>query len=219
MPANPVMGPDAIDAFFEWLEEMIKLGLPTTDDAYVFPVTRNQAGHTTKNGHEIIEVVFGNAMQSSGISSGIQYWFDKAELEILPKMKRKPTPHSLIKLTTTNLLDADVAEVYLNIFRGKRGMGTMGDYNLPPDHVLIEKFKAGYHAITISDTKQTDELARVKAENTELQNKNAEFERRLQALEDNEKATNEQTRDAHNKALEGLDSLHDMSEDEKQGEP
>lgn len=188
MEASPVIGPDAIDSLFEWFAERKKLGIQMTDDDYVFCSTRNQRAHTTKDGIERVEVKMGAPMQSSAVSSTIQYWFDKADHQILKGQKRKPTPHSLIKLSSTDLYEAGVKELYLNVFRGKKGVGTIQNYVKPPEDVLIKAFSEGYHAISLTDTTQTDELERVKAENTELQVKTNSLEKRLQALEDNPKS-------------------------------
>jgi len=144
LPANPVLGPEAIDALRKWIQHReAKYGLDNSDpEGYVFCAVYN-----TRWGE------IGDKIGPNAISRMMKTNREKAGLE------KEISPHSLRKTHSTNLIGAGVPERWVNIMQGKKGRGTQGAYQKPSESELIAAYRRGYPSLAIAgDTGRIKEL-------------------------------------------------------------
>lgn len=168
IPANPVLGPDAIKYVRLWVKHkkalykdreayevrMNRKGRfkpdpkPHTysdeDEDYLFCYTETKQTYTTDAGITIPGKEFGQRYSKGAISQAVN-----TIKRNFREMFTKKSAHSFRKSHTTGLTAARVPERWVNVMQGRRGEGTMGIYQKPNDKELIKAFKSGYHEISL----------------------------------------------------------------------
>lgn len=175
LPAQVVIGRDAIHYLMKYLEIRQRNGEVLDDDAYVYVNDRSQKGHTRKTTGSITEAVKGKPMTPQNISYIFNYIKEKGDF------KGKLSAHSLRKNFVTSLTGAGVPERWINIMQGRKGQGTQGIYQKPSEEELIAVYRDAYTDLCLDSNSQ--ELEGLKQENEALTLHVNSLESRLNVFE------------------------------------
>ena len=188
LPANPVLGPDAIKYLRLWIDHKKYLyenreayeikskrkgrfsGVPrphiyTEDDEQsIWMITSTRAEFTDKDGRTSSAIKFGDKLKPNGVTQAIQNL-------IRPHRKTrflKKSAHSFRKNHTTGLTAGLVPERWINKMQGRKGVGTQGIYQRPDPDELIEAYSKGYHKISL-EKEDSHEIANMRKQLDALQ--------------------------------------------------
>jgi len=157
--ANPVLGPDSLDALREWHHYRVNtLNLSTEDKDALFCVEINKSETTDVRGRKIGAVVKGNYMGNTSMGGGFHFLVKKANLKPLPGETRLPSIHSLRKYHWTTLQYAGIPTTWIEKMQGRVGVGTGGIYTKPNPEQLIEMYKKGYSALSGIEKDQQEKV-------------------------------------------------------------
>jgi len=149
LPAQVVIGWDAIHYLRKYLEIRERSGEVLTDESFVYVNDRSQKEHTRKTMGTINEAKKGDPMTPQNISYIFNYIKGKGNFE------GKFSAHSLRKNFVTSLTGAGVPERWINIMQGKKGQGTQGVYQRPDTSELIEVYSKAYTSLSLDQDAQT----------------------------------------------------------------
>jgi site-specific recombinase XerC len=169
LKANPVMGPECVEALRRWLEvREEKYGLDKTDpNGYVYCAVYDSLKGTRK-GEPVHPTTFSNMIRNTRKKAGIS---------------KAISPHSLRKTHSTNLVGAGVPERWVNVMQGRKGIGSQGIYQKPNSEELITVYREAYHALRLDGKSQSDELDELRRQIEKEKAVNVDLGRRLLDLE------------------------------------
>lgn len=160
--ANPVLGPDSLDAQRMWMNYRVNtLGISAEDGDPLFCTVMSRKGYTDKSGREVPEVVKGDWMSEHAMGVSFIRLVKKADLKPLPGEKKTPSFHSLRKFHKTTLEYAGVPTSWVNKMQGRAGEGTGGIYTKPNPEQLIEMYKKGYPALSGIEEDQHEKIEKL----------------------------------------------------------
>lgn len=160
--ANPVLGPDCLEAIREWMNYRVNtLGISAEDGDPLFCLERKRNGYTDKWGREVPETVRGDWMKDGNMGGSFRMLVMKADLKPLPGNKRLPCIHSFRVFQKTALEYAGVPTSWVNKMQGRAGEGTGGTYTKPNPEELIEMFKKGYAALSGIEESQHEKIEKL----------------------------------------------------------
>jgi len=157
--ANPVLGPDSLDALRAWINYRVKkLNISAEDGDPLFCVEKTRKTYTTRLNKEVSEIVRGDWMDESNMGANFYHLVRKADIKPLPGNTRRPTFHSLRVFHKTTLEHAGVPTSWINKMQGRAGEGTGGTYTKPSPEQLIEMYKKGYPALSGREEDQHEKI-------------------------------------------------------------
>ncbi len=170
LPANPVMGPESVEALRTWMKHRINFyELKPDPESYVYCAIHE---YPSVDGRDPVHI--GDKVLPTAYSRMMRYKRRKAGLE-------KPiSPHSLRKTHSTNLTGGGVPERWVNVMQGKKGRGTQGAYQKPNREELIQVYKKAYPSLS---TYRSEKLETLREELEEQRRENIELDRRLREAE------------------------------------
>ena len=169
LPAQVVIGWDAIHYLRKYLEIRQRNGEVLNDENFVYVNDRNQKEHTRKTTGTINKAIKGEPMTPQNISYIFNYIKGKGNFE------GKLSAHSLRKNFVTSLTGAGVPERWINKMQGKRGQGSQGVYQKPSVEELVSVYQDAYHALSLEGHSQSQELSEMSIRLEELERKHADL--------------------------------------------
>ena len=148
--ANPVLGPETIQALDRWTEEREKLGISAEDSDILFCCVKTVQPFTDRRGREVTGSTKGDLLKDATLGTIFKSLVRKAGLRPLSGEKRTPSIHSLRKYHKTSLEFAGCPVSWINKMQGRKGEGTGGIYTKPSPTQLIEIYSGAYSALSLS---------------------------------------------------------------------
>lgn len=163
--ANPVIGPEALDALRTWMEHRVNvLKLPA--EGALFCTERGRKGFT-RGGVEVKATVRGDYMVDSNMGVLFTRLVKKASLE--PDIDGKlPSIHSCRKYHKTGLESGGCPTSWVNRMQGRKGEGTGGTYTKPDAQQLIAIYRKAYSKLEIYGKDTSKEETHAQAIEVEL---------------------------------------------------
>lgn len=189
--ANPVIGPECLQALRTWMNYRVKkLKVSADDGDPLFCVEKTTSEFTTKFGIYVKGIVIGDWISEGSLGTNFSLIMKKADLKPLPGGTRLPSIHSLRKYHWTTLQYAGVPTTWVEKMQGRKGVGTGGIYTKPNPEQLIEYYSKAYATLSGIEEGQhekietlTHELGQSQYENAELRKERdryrAEYESRI----------------------------------------
>ena len=129
--AYPVVGPEGIKYIRTWMDWRRRKGINCAPDAALFCKVRGEPGGYMAT--STLSTTFSRARNKAGLG-------DRDD---------PPVFHSLRKFHKTNLEAAMIHTSWVNVFQGRKGVGSGQIYTVPPDEERIEMFQRGYDRLRL----------------------------------------------------------------------